>query len=449
MITRQFDLFLNKGVAIAPTINVNQYDHNEQWVFTLYQENGSVYTPLNGAIAGVKSDKKGIINSASVNSDGQVVVVETEQMTAAAGTAIYELVIDDGTHGTANFIVQVEPKPTDGAELSDSDYSYIQDSIDRIAEVTAEVKSVVPVNIGTDGQVLTKRNEQSRWETYESLPGGGTDGQVLTRTGGGTSSSWQTVDTIPSGGSVGQVLTKTVSGPGWRSVDEVPSNGTNGQVLTKTSTGYGWDNIDALPSGGTSGQVLTKNSSTDGDASWRDQVGTVSSVNGITPDTNKNVQVDVELTQAQYDALPASKMSDNVNYFITDGLNHTTGVVSAENVIYDNTSSGMTATNVQGAVDELNNGLTDIFPNHGTYETIGSANTTFTVERTGLYLAYATSASSSTIMQLALYDNTTVRNVAVLFASNGAASAQLCYLEIGHTYRVLTRTNVGQAYLYS
>lgn len=135
MITRQFDLFLNKGVAIAPMINVNQYDHNEQWVFTLYQENGSVYTPLNSAIAGVKSDKKGIINSASVNSNGQVIVVETEQMTAAAGTAIYELVIDDGTHGTANFIVQVEPKPTDGAEISDSDYSYIQDSIDYIAKV--------------------------------------------------------------------------------------------------------------------------------------------------------------------------------------------------------------------------------------------------------------------------------------------------------------------------
>lgn len=142
MITRQFDLFLNKGVAIAPTINVNQYDRNEQWVFTLYQENGSVYTPLNSAIAGVKSDKKGIINSASVNSNGQVIVVETEQMTAAAGTAIYELVIDDGTHGTANFIVQVEPKPTDGAEISDSDYSYIQDSIDYIAEAGASVGGI-------------------------------------------------------------------------------------------------------------------------------------------------------------------------------------------------------------------------------------------------------------------------------------------------------------------
>lgn len=111
-------------------------------------------------------------------------------------------------------------------------------------------------------------------------------------------------------------------------------------------------------------------------------------------------------------------------------------------------------TNIEAAVigdtlTALNKGLTDIFPNHGTFEAIGSVNTTFTVERTGLYLAYATSATSSTIMQLALYDNTATRNVAVLFASNGAGCAQLCYLEIGHTYRVLTRTNVGTAYLYS
>ena len=127
-------------------------------------------------------------------------------------------------------------------------------------------------------------------------------------------------------------------------------------------------------------------------------------------------------------------------YEVIDAITAGDSISLGENVQVVNLGSQITA---------LNNGLTDIFPNHGTYETIGSANTTFTVDRTGLYLVYATSASSSTIMQLALYDNTTVRNVAVLFASNGAASAQLCYLEIGHTYRVLTRTNVGQAYLYS
>ena len=178
----------------------------------------------------------------------------------------------------------------------------------------------------------------------------------------------------------------------------------------------------------------------------------------------------VEVTQAEYDALPTSEKMNGSIYFITDG---SVSYPTASQMRYDNTESGIPSTSVQGAIDELkieigdtdissigdgtlsgavselNNGLTDIFPNNGTYETIGSANSTFTVERTGLYLVYATSASSSNIMQLALYDNTAIRNVAVLFASNGAGCAQLCYLEIGHTYRVLTRTNVGSAYLYS
>lgn len=36
------------------------------------------------------------------------------------------------------------------------------------------------------------------------------------------------------------------------------------------------------------------------------------------------------------------------------------GITPAENVTYDNTQSGMSATDVQGAVDELKNGLANI-----------------------------------------------------------------------------------------
>lgn len=122
----------------------------------------------------------------------------------------------------------------------------------------------------------------------------------------------------------------------------VPASGTTGQVLTKTASGYGW----ADASGG----------------------GTVDTVNGISPDSNKNVQVDVELTQAQYDALPASKLTDDVNYFIKDGAYRPQGsVIDAEGVMYDNTESGLTSDTVQGAIDEnasaieeLSAGLTNI-----------------------------------------------------------------------------------------
>lgn len=58
----------------------------------------------------------------------------------------------------------------------------------------------------------------------------------------------------------------------------------------------------------------------------------------------------VQLTQAQYDALVSAGTVDaNTTYFITDGQNITT----ASAVSYNNTASRLSATNVQGAIDEL------------------------------------------------------------------------------------------------
>lgn len=60
----------------------------------------------------------------------------------------------------------------------------------------------------------------------------------------------------------------------------------------------------------------------------------------------------VQLTQAQYDALVSAGTVDaNTTYFITDANNTTASY--AAGVTYDNTSSGLSATNVQGAIDEV------------------------------------------------------------------------------------------------
>lgn len=130
MITREFNLYLHAGHSIPLVINANQYDRGEQWLFTLFNSDGTKYVPSSGAIVGIKSDKLGIINSGSVDAQGRVVINETQQMTAAVGKAVFELLIDDQTHGTANFIVLVEPKPGDNADLSESDLSLIQQAID-------------------------------------------------------------------------------------------------------------------------------------------------------------------------------------------------------------------------------------------------------------------------------------------------------------------------------
>ena len=75
-------------------------------------------------------------------------------MTAAVGKAVFELLIDSQTHGTANFIVLVEEKPGNNADLSESDLSLLQEAIDAT--------SPLPTG-GTVGQVLTKTANGSAW----------------------------------------------------------------------------------------------------------------------------------------------------------------------------------------------------------------------------------------------------------------------------------------------
>lgn len=129
-IERTFKLFLWSGASAPLYINANQYDSGETWLFELYFPSGARYIPETGSIVGIKADGKAIANTGTVDSEGRVVIEETEQMTAAAGRAVYELLIDNSTHGTANFVVKVEKQPTDEAEISDSDLSLIQQAID-------------------------------------------------------------------------------------------------------------------------------------------------------------------------------------------------------------------------------------------------------------------------------------------------------------------------------
>ena len=58
---------------------------------------------------------------------------------------------------------------------------------------------------------------------------------------------------------------------------------------------------------------------------------------------------DVDLTQAEYDALPESKNSDGKNYYIYDS----DITVTAEEVGFDGSTSGSTSANSQQALDEL------------------------------------------------------------------------------------------------
>lgn len=64
----------------------------------------------------------------------------------------------------------------------------------------------------------------------------------------------------------------------------------------------------------------------------------------------------IALTQAEYDKLGDEKYTDGKIYAITDGGVSLTG---ADAIGYDNSSSELTADNVQAAIDEIVNDITE------------------------------------------------------------------------------------------
>ena len=160
-ITRDFKLSLVAGRSVPLVINANQYDDGEIWRFTLLDENGQKYSPSTGSIIGLKSDGHIIANAGTVSSTGLVIIPETEQMTASPGKNFYELLIDDDTHGTANFIVFVEPRPGAGGTPSDSDLDIFQEAIDAAATIGDVVDLV------DDVAVL-----EARMDEFARLPDG-------------------------------------------------------------------------------------------------------------------------------------------------------------------------------------------------------------------------------------------------------------------------------------
>ena len=65
----------------------------------------------------------------------------------------------------------------------------------------------------------------------------------------------------------------------------------------------------------------------------------------------------VELTQAEYDALTPEEKTNGTEYFITDGTN---APAEAASILYDNEDSGLLASDVQNAIDELNYNISNL-----------------------------------------------------------------------------------------
>ena len=146
MITQTLDLNLIPG-RVLPMVNVSQYDKDSRTLeFTIYNGDQSFsLSGLSAYIQGLKPDGHGFNYSATVSST-KITADVTEQMTACAGRVMCEVIIMDGTDriGTGNFILNVEAAAMpDNADMSASEYSYIEQLIEDAQTAAAEAAEEV------------------------------------------------------------------------------------------------------------------------------------------------------------------------------------------------------------------------------------------------------------------------------------------------------------------
>ena len=220
----------------------------------------------------------------------------------------------------------------------------------------------------------------------DQLPAGGTQGQVLTQ--GTTGPEWQDAPSgLPDGGTPGQVLTQGESGPEWTDApDPLPTGGETGQVLTKTASGTAWDDVPSdLPSGGTPGQLLSK---TESGAEWVDKPVMYVTVSGTTSDKSSTEIIQASINgyavfavvsrRGALYVLPLATQNlagQTVSFMIFIGdrtiscyIKGTTATVSeivldASRVTFAPGETGLTADNVQDAIEEVQGNIpTDYVP---------------------------------------------------------------------------------------
>ncbi len=170
----------------------------------------------------------------------------------------------------------------------------------------------------------------------------------------------------PTGGTAGQVLTKTADGSAWENAPSgLPDGGAEGQMLYKAADGAEWSDkpvmyVNITESGGT--YSADKKLSEIKDAYQKGFFIIANTPNGIIPMTDiyENNANFIEFDMRHKRTNEYLVEEDNVIFQMTAMLN------SASRVSYDNNTSGLIATNVQDAIDEVQENVENVLPSGGT-----------------------------------------------------------------------------------
>lgn len=152
-------------------VKVSQYDAESRNInFIIFNQNQlySIPSGTTATVRGTKADDTGFEYPCTIN--GSVVsFLVKQQMTVFNGKVLCEIRLTNSgeTLGTANFILFVEKAAlSDGTVISETELPLIEEAIEAaatVADTVERVSSILPSNTGTDGQVLTKDGTGAIW----------------------------------------------------------------------------------------------------------------------------------------------------------------------------------------------------------------------------------------------------------------------------------------------
>lgn len=301
------------------------------------------------------------VTNATVNEDGDLVITLSAGDPINAGSVIGPQGIQGETGPTGASVDHIERTSGTGAPGTTDTYTvYLTDG------QTGGTFQVYNGSNGTgsgdfmaDGSVPMTGDLQMGGHVVTGMADGTepTDGATVGQLAGKLDS--------PDGGTAGQVLTKTANGSAWENAPSgLPDGGTEGQMLYKSADGGEWGDkpvmyVNITESGGT--YSADKTLSEIKDAYQKGFSVIANTPNGIIPMTSiRNYATFIEFDVVHKRTNEYLVGEDRVIYQMTAMSNF------ASDVSYDRYASGLRATNVQDAIDEVQENVENVLPSGGT-----------------------------------------------------------------------------------
>ena len=156
--------------GVMPVVYINQGDAGYDKEFLVYNDDSPYNVPsgVSATIRGKKADGYGVTEAATLTTGSNLVTVTiTEQMVAAAGENLYELVFVD-TDGlriaTINMVWAVKADALGDAVISNSDLNYVNEALDKIQNAEA-MKNQLDTNTNRIAEEVAARTSADEAET--------------------------------------------------------------------------------------------------------------------------------------------------------------------------------------------------------------------------------------------------------------------------------------------